>query len=63
MARKRRTRGRRGLVVTALLLLGFLTVLDLAGPRSVLRSAWHGVMGPEGAPIEPILRGVGILRR
>jgi hypothetical protein len=62
MARKRRTRGRRGLVVTALLLLGFLT-LDLAGPRSVLRSAWHGVMGPEGAPIEPILRGVGILRR
>jgi len=63
MSRGPRATSRRGLVVTALLLLGFLAVLDLAGPHSVLRSVWHGLVGPEGAPVERILRGVGILRR
>ncbi len=56
-------RSRRGLLVTVALLLGFLVVLDLARDRSVIRWVWQGVTDPGGAPIERVLRGVGIIRR
>jgi hypothetical protein len=55
-----RASGRRGLLLSALLLMAILTVLDLARSGSLIRSAWSRAVPPSQTPIE---RGLDEFRR
>ncbi len=63
MGRASRARGRRGILAAAALLVAVLAVLDLMRSDSLLRAAWRGAVTDEGAPIERMLRGSGIIHR
>ncbi len=63
MRRASRARGRRGVLVAAVLLIAVVAVLDMARTDSLLRSVWRRMVTDEGAPIESILRRSGIIHR
>jgi hypothetical protein len=61
--RASRTKGGRGILLASALLLTLLAVVDLMRSDSLLRAAWRSTVTDEGAPIERILRGAGIIHR
>lgn len=51
------------MLVAVVLLVAVLAVLDLMRTDSLLRGVWRATVTDEGAPIERILRGAGIIHR